>query len=53
MRIGMGKSTLQQYEYLHSTCVGLETKAQLTQVLIMSRVLYHATTLSLKATDIR
>ena len=49
----MGKSTFQQYKYLCSTYVGLKTKAQLAQVQIMSRVLYSATTLSLKATDIR
>ena len=53
MRIGPGKSTLQQYKYLCFTCVSLEIKAQLAQARIMSRVLYRATTLPLKATDIR
>ena len=53
MQISMGKSILQQCKYLRSTHVCLETKAQLAQALMMSRVLNGANTLLLKATDIR
>ena len=46
-------STLRQCKYLCSTHVSLKTKAQLAQALIISRVLYGANTLLMKATDIR
>ena len=54
MRIGMGKSTLRQFKYLRSPRISLEVKIQLARGLILSRVLlYGATTMSLKAADIK
>ena len=53
MRIGMGKAAIRNCSYLHSPRVCSDMKVRLAKALILSRVLYGASTLTLKAGDLK
>jgi len=53
MRIGMGKAALRNCSYLRSQRVSSDTKVRLARALILSKVSYGSSTLTLKSSDIK